>query len=177
LPFPLDEGCHTATGGILGGQLGYNFQTGPVVFGLEAQVDWASLRGSGLSLLPFPPFPPSTNETHITGLGLFTGRIGYAWGPALVYLKGGAAVVRDEYDFFFNGPPPSAAVSASATRWGGTIGGGLEYKFVQNWSVALEYDYADFGTTRLTFVSVPVSSVEDIRQKLNLLTARLNYAF
>src|SRR6267378_5561357 len=43
------EGCHTASGGVAGGQIGYRWQTGGWVFGLEAQGDWADLRGSNIS--------------------------------------------------------------------------------------------------------------------------------
>ena len=42
----IPDGCHSQSGGILGDQIGYRWQGGPVVFGLEAQGDWASLRSS-----------------------------------------------------------------------------------------------------------------------------------
>ena len=45
------EGCHDATGGVAGGQIGYRWQTAAWVFGLEAQGDWADLKGSNASLL------------------------------------------------------------------------------------------------------------------------------
>ena len=41
----LREGCHDATGGVAGGQIGYRWQSGTWVFGLEAQGDWADLKG------------------------------------------------------------------------------------------------------------------------------------
>src|SRR6185312_13208640 len=40
------EGCHNSTGGLVGGQLGYRWQTGAWVFGVEAQGDWADFKGS-----------------------------------------------------------------------------------------------------------------------------------
>src|ERR1700710_558713 len=48
---PLVFGCHDATGGVAGGQIGYRWQSGAWVFGLEAQGDWADLTGSAISLL------------------------------------------------------------------------------------------------------------------------------
>src|SRR5216684_607607 len=45
----LAEGCHDATGGVAGGQVGYRFQSAGWVFGLEAQGDWADLKGSRVS--------------------------------------------------------------------------------------------------------------------------------
>ena len=67
------EGCHDATGGTVGGQIGYRWQTGPVVFGVEAQGNWADLSGSNASLL----FATS-NQTKIDAFGLFTGQVGYS---------------------------------------------------------------------------------------------------
>ena len=155
--------------------MGYNWQSGPLVFGLEAQGNWANLRGQNVSLLPSPPFPPSTNRTRVDGLGLFTGRFGYAWGSTLLYAKGGAAVVHEDHDFALNGvvAPP---IFASATRWGGTIGGGVEHKFTQNWSGAVEYNYIALGTSRLTFPSQPLAAIVDINRDMHLLTLRVNYS-
>src|SRR6202011_2401585 len=53
--FVAAEGCHDATGGVAGGQIGYRWQAGTWVFGLEGQGDWADLRGSNVSLA-FPRF-------------------------------------------------------------------------------------------------------------------------
>src|SRR6201985_1307035 len=76
---PAAEGCHDADGGTVGGQIGYRWQASNWVFGLEAQGDWANLKGSAISLtgtfggFPFP------NQTKTDAIGLFTGQIGYAW--------------------------------------------------------------------------------------------------
>ena len=80
------EGCHDPSGGIVGGQVGYDWQLSNWVLGLEAQGDWASLQGQNVSFA----FPTTTNRTRVGGLGLFTGRVGYTWSSALFYLKGGA---------------------------------------------------------------------------------------
>ena len=45
----IADGCSTRSGGVLGGQLGYRWQSGQFVFGLEGQGDWADLSGSGLA--------------------------------------------------------------------------------------------------------------------------------
>jgi outer membrane immunogenic protein len=176
LPGPGNEGCHDPRGAILGGQVGYNWQSGPMVFGLEAAGDWANLQGQNVSLLPSPPFPASTNHTRVDGLGLFTGRVGYAWGPTLLYAKGGAAVVHGSHDYTLNGVAP-APIFANETRWGGTIGGGVEYKFTQNWSGAVEYNYIGLGTSRVTFPPPPLIAMVDINRDMHLLTLRINYSF
>jgi hypothetical protein len=89
------EGCHDATGGIVGGQVGYRWQSSAWVFGIEGQGDWADLRGSNTSVFFGPP---TTNRSTIDALGLFTGQVGYAWNNVLWYVKGGAAVTNDKYE-------------------------------------------------------------------------------
>jgi outer membrane immunogenic protein len=84
--------------------------------------------------------------------------------------------VRDKYDFFLNSAPGAPAF-ANQTRWGGTGGGGIEYKFSQNWSGAIEYDFVGLGTSRVTFPPLPVSAIVDVRHDLHLVTARINYSF
>ena len=91
---PTAEGCHDATGGTAGGQIGYRWQSGAWVFGLEAQGNWADFRGSNAML----GIPVATNRTKIDAFGLFTGQIGYAWNSALLYVKGGAAVTDNRYE-------------------------------------------------------------------------------
>jgi outer membrane immunogenic protein len=95
-----DEGSHKATGGTVGGQIGYRWQMSSVVFGLEAQGNWADFSGSNTSL----QFAGTTNQTKIDAFGLFTGQIGYAWDRALFYVKGGAAVTDNKYTSITTGP-------------------------------------------------------------------------
>jgi outer membrane immunogenic protein len=96
---PASEGCHNATGGMVGGQVGYRWQMTNWVFGLEAQGDWANLKGSNSSLTAIIPF---TNQTKIDALGLFTGQVGYAFNNVLLYAKGGAAVTDNKYSLSRN---------------------------------------------------------------------------
>jgi len=70
--FIVSEGCHDATGGVAGGQVGYRWQMSSFVFGVEAQGDWANLRGSNVSLA----FPAFINNSKIDAIGLFTGQVG-----------------------------------------------------------------------------------------------------
>jgi outer membrane immunogenic protein len=106
------EGCHDATGGTAGGQVGYRWQAGTFVFGLEAQGNWADFKGSNGSLLP--PAGLFTNETKIDAFGLFTGQVGYAWNNALLYVKGGAAVTANRFNQHL--APPGRWLQAAATK-------------------------------------------------------------
>jgi outer membrane immunogenic protein len=185
----IAEGCHDASGGTVGGQLGYRWQASNWVFGLEAQGNWADFRGSNLSgNLTFAT--PYTNRTKVEAFGLFTGQVGYAWNSFLLYVKGGAAVTSDKYDAFTNGvfgvfPVGTAFDRGSETRWGGVVGIGGEYAFSPNWSLGLEYDHLFMGNRTVTMTAVgslgiPAGSVTrgaDIRQDVDIVTARINYKF
>ena len=175
-PFPGfgggDEGSHKATGGTVGGQIGYRWQTGPVVFGVEAQGNWADFSGSNAS----SQFFGQTNQTKIDGLGLFTGQIGYAWDRALLYVKGGAAVTDNKYTAISTLPPLIGIDTANETRWGAAVGVGFEYAFAQNWSLGFEYNHLFMGNND---VSSPTGFLitDHISENVDLFTARINYKF
>ncbi|MBR0798062.1 porin family protein [Bradyrhizobium jicamae] len=167
------EGCHDATGGLAGGQIGYRWQSGTWVFGLEAQGDWADLKGSNVSSLA--AFFPMVNQSKIDAIGLFTGQIGYAWNNVLWYVKGGAAVTSDKYTGILAGVTFD---SASETRWGGAVGTGIEIGFAQNWSVAFEYDHLFMGSRDVRFTILGVNDRTDhIKQDVDMATVRVNYTF
>ena len=175
------EGCHDATGGLAGGQLGYRWQRASWVFGVEAQGDWADLKGSNASLTAVIPY---TNQTKIDAIGLFTGQVGYAWDNVLVYLKGGAAVTANKYSSIFSvsnvfGAAGTTFNSASDTRWGGAVGAGLEFGFAPNWSVGIEYDHLFMGNPSITFpaTSIAVGRSDNISQDVDIGTVRVNYRF
>ena len=169
-----DEGSHDATGGTVGGQVGYRWQAGTFVFGLEAQGNWADLSGSNTSL----QFPAFRNHTNVDAFGLFTGQVGYAINNVLLYVKGGAAVTSNSYrvDTIGGG---LAGVTGDDTRWGGTIGAGLEYAFAPNWSVGVEYNHLFMQDRTYNFTTPGglAFGTDRISQDVDLVTARLNYKF
>jgi outer membrane immunogenic protein len=165
------EGSHDATGGTVGGQIGYRWQAGTFVFGLEAQGNWADFSGSNASLL----FPGQVNHTNVDAFGLFTGQVGYAINNVLLYVKGGAAVTANSYRSTLGG---IVANAGDDTRWGGTIGAGLEYAFAPNWSVGVEYNHLFMQDKTYTFTAPGgLFGTDRIRQDVDLVTARLNYRF
>jgi outer membrane immunogenic protein len=176
--FVAAEGCHDASGGVAGGQIGYRWQSSAWVFGIEAQGDWADLRGSNQSLFA----PTFTNRSRIDAFGLFTGQVGYAFNTALLYVKGGAAVTADRFDSLTTVGNVVAGVTGDQTRWGGTIGAGVEYAFAPNWSAGVEYDHLFMGNKSSTFTNNGVVGVagtlfgtDRIRQDVDLVTVRVNY--
>ncbi|MCK1407140.1 porin family protein [Bradyrhizobium sp. 76] len=174
--FGFAEGCKDAEGGIVGGQVGYRWQSAAFVFGLEAQGDWANLRNERPSLFA----PGNTWKTNINGLGLFTGQVGYAWNNTLLYVKGGAAVANQRFDLF-NTATGIGIAQAERTRWGGVVGVGVEYGFSPNWTAGIEYDYlfrTNGGNTFATPGLAPITSISaDTRTDVSMITGRISYKF
>jgi outer membrane immunogenic protein len=168
------EGSHDADGGTIGGQVGYRWQSGTFVFGVEAQGNWADFKGSNNSTL----FAGFVNTSKVEAFGLFTGQVGYAFNNALLYVKGGAAVTSNRYRI----NTVAGALSATAnddTNWGGTIGVGVEYGFAPNWSVGVEYDHLFMQDKTYNFTTPAglAFGSDRVRQDVDLVTARLNYKF
>ena len=172
--FLASEGCHDATGGVAGGQLGYRWQTSAWVFGVEIQGDWADLSGSNASAVT----PFLANRSKIDGFGLFTGQVGYAVNNVLFYLKGGAAVVSDKFRGYSTITGATLDTSDD-TRWGGVAGVGLEYGFSPNWSAAIAYDHLFMGTRTRDFTAATApfgfSREDRVRQDVDVVTVRVNY--
>ena len=156
------------SGGILGGTLGYNWQKGRWVFGLEGDYSWADISGSSNVC----GFPVHSCGTGLDSLGTLRGRIGYTVGTSgtwLPYVTGGLAV--GELHAWDNLTP----ASGSAFRAGWTVGGGIEAAFARDWTVKLEYLYMDLGSGQL-FNIVP-GVPETVSFKANLLRLGVDYHF
>ena len=167
-PLVGGEGSHNATGGTVGGQVGYRVQSGQWVFGLEGQGNWADFTGDNTSALL-----AQRNRTKIDSFGLITGQVGYAWNNVLVYAKGGAAVVGVKNEVFSTATGGLLA-SNSDTRWGGTVGAGLEVGFAPNWSVGVEYNHIFLSDKDVTFAGL---KTDRIKQDVDMGLVRLNYKF
>ncbi|WFU14520.1 outer membrane beta-barrel protein [Bradyrhizobium sp. CB3481] len=165
------EGSHDAIGATIGGQIGYRWQSGPVVFGVEGQGNWADFSGSNVSLA----FPANINGTKTDAFGLITGQVGYAFNNVLLYAKGGAAVTGNTYQINSAG---ALLASSDGARWGGTVGVGVEVGFAPNWSLGVEYDhlFRQEGTGAFTGATGPLGN-DRISQDFDILTARINYKF
>ena len=125
--------------GLLGGiQAGYNFQSGPMVFGIEALANGSLVRGER-----FAPFNAADDQLKVEMRALLaaTGRIGYAWDNSLAYVKGGVAAALIHASAKDTTAPFTGSGSDDNWRIGPTIGVGLEYDVNRTVSVALEYNY------------------------------------
>jgi outer membrane immunogenic protein len=96
-------------------------------------------------------------------------RIGVAANRALFYATGGWAVTNASYNTLFTAVAnPTETASASNTRSGWTVGGGLEYALLHNWSAKIGYLYMDFGHLSTTgFFGGVIPFNHDVHLKSN----------
>ena len=145
------------TGGLVGGTVGYNYQIGQFVAGLEGDWDWADINKSGVNGVVGP------YRNKVDELVTARARAGYAIDRALLFVTAGYAGAEDKVSI------PSG-VSSTDWRSGGAIGGGVEYAFTNNISAKVEYIYAPLQNK--TYAIGAKSNLD-----LSLVRAGLNYKF
>jgi outer membrane immunogenic protein len=162
-------------GRFLGGiQGGADYQFAPNwVLGIEAEFSWLGSNNNSVAFTGAGNGYVYTN--NLRGLGSVTGRLGYTWGPALLYVKGGYAFADRNDSLTFNAVPQPFALNSNHDN-GFTVGAGLEYMFAQNWSAKVEYQYYNFGKT--SFVTPPVlTAFGSTRNDEHTVKAGINYRF
>ena len=117
---------------MVGGTIGYNWQSAQWVFGLEGDINWTNIEGSTNTLCP------AGCRTENSWLATARARVGYAVNRVLPYVTGGLAVGD------INASTPGFT-GAEDTKIGWTVGGGLEFVIAGNWTAKAEYLYVDLG--------------------------------
>jgi outer membrane immunogenic protein len=157
-------------GGFAGGlQIGGDYQFNPNwVIGIEGMADWASINSNTL-------FTP-TVAGHVTlnNLASITGRIGYTWGPGLLYFKAGWGWAHHSATLGVLGVPVAFTTSGNNNS-GYVLGGGLEWMFAPHWSAKLEYDYYGIGTNTFYTAAFPFGITRNFDVQTVLLG--VNYRF
>ena len=151
-------------GGFGGGTVGYNWQTGQAVFGVEADAAWSDIKYSQTAL-------GVTLTDKVQSFGSVTGRVGFAANAALFYVKGGYGWADNQLSATAFG----VGFSESQFHSGWTIGGGIEYMFVPNWSGKVEYMYADYRNANYLTAFVPGGI--GLGLTVNTVKAGVNYHF
>lgn len=172
-----DQFSHEPDGWLAGGQLGYNFQTGRFVWGIEGTISGADINETTRSR-----FADIFLSTDIDLLWTVTGRLGFDWGRALTYVKAGYAGANvelsasDRLDVF----PGFTRVSDDNTHHGWTVGAGIEVLATNNIVLGLEYNFYDLGEEdygdNLRFTEDRRPFIEN-DVELHTVTARLSYKF
>lgn len=145
--FTGNIGNAKGSGVVFGGQLGYNWQSGPWVYGIEADLQWSGINDRFTTLAGAPPLAyPANTRTDIDWFGTARLRLGYSFDRTLLYVTGGLAVVDVNYRIT---DLAGVVIRDGATGFSWTVGGGVEHAFTNNWSAKLEYLYVDAGKERL----------------------------
>ncbi len=143
-----------AVGGLIGGQVGYNWQYTPDwVFGVEADFDWTDIFGSTLTTAPIS----ATAMQRVDMLGTLRGRVGYALEDVLLYGTLGLAYGQTELGSSASITPcrPGGfCASTASTQWlvGWAAGVGFDWAFLPQWSFRSEYLHYDLGSRNQTLV-------------------------
>jgi opacity protein-like surface antigen len=134
-------------GAIGGGQVGYNWQSGAFVYGIEANLDWADLQGTNTCFAYSGYYVSSNCRVRVDALGTLTGRLGLVLPfdrATLVYGKAGLAGMYGKIDAKPGGGLGYAASNERGTQWGWTVGAGLERAIAPQWTLKAEYDFLSF---------------------------------
>jgi outer membrane immunogenic protein len=156
-------------GGVVGGTIGYNWQMGQIVFGGEADLDWAYLKSTNNYANALGA--AASNSYRVNAITTERLRLGYAVDRALFYVTGGYAGVATHATF-----ADASGFSGSQDNWrsGGVIGGGIEYAFTNNISVKAEYLWAPLQD-KTYWAGTP--DAETNRMSVSLARVGLNYKF
>ncbi len=152
------------SGGFAGGQIGYNWQGGfglshSWVFGIEADVQGADISDRDVL----------GDKSRMDAFGTVRGRLGYAFGPALLYGTGGFAWGNVSSNF-------PGIFSASETQTGWAAGGGIEYKLNPAWSVKAEYQFISLDASSFSGPGALGAPLKD-RTEVDTVRVGVNYHF
>jgi outer membrane immunogenic protein len=189
------QGFSTAgnpVGAVFGGQVGYNWQLASVVFGVEGDFDAATLTASGnnvSSSLAVPGAPVGFQaSTNVNWLSTIRARLGYTWGPGLVYITGGGAWANVDVKTLScdTGFAACSANNFTGTQSGWTLGAGFEWMLAPNWFARAEYLYTSLnGRSNAGAFTVPAIvgiggsgvNITTNQMTMNVIRLGLDYKF
>jgi outer membrane immunogenic protein len=156
-------GSFNVSGGLVGGTIGYNYQFGQAVVGVEGDIDWADINGTTNAACPFGC------KTTDKWLSTVRGRLGYAADRFMPFVTGGAAFgdIRASTPGF---------AGANQTNAGWTVGAGLEFAIAGNWTAKAEYLYVDLGKFNCG-ISCGALVTDNVSFTTNIVRAGVNYRF
>jgi outer membrane immunogenic protein len=170
-------------GGFGGGQLGYNWQQGPLLLGVEADLQGADVSAGFSGHLLDASGDLLNAHQSFDYFGTVRGRVGFAFYHGLIYATGGFAYggVKDQLFVSMPGSGSIANLHNDDTRTGFVVGGGVELALAPHWSVKVEYQHIDLGSEKLAASVLPPSGITFTGNKITDVvgTARigLNYRF
>jgi outer membrane immunogenic protein len=167
-------------GFTIGGTLGYNYQIGSFVAGIETDLAYVDLGKTVTSTIGGLTTTMTQNTSY---LGTLRGRLGVTFDRFLIYATGGLAYGDHYAATSLNGLGAGWDGTKSETRFGYALGAGLEYAFDNNWSAKIEYLYYDLGkhdysSPQVSGAIIPgVFGATRAENKGNIVRAGINYRF
>ncbi len=157
-------GGFNVSGGMVGGTVGYNYQVGQAVLGVEGDIDWADVNGTTSNACA-----PGC-QTKNTWLSTVRGRLGLAADRFMPYVTAGGAFGD------IRASTPGAA-GGTTTNAGWTVGAGLEYAFAPHWTAKAEYLYVDLGNFNCGVSCGTAATVNNVSFHENVARGGINYKF
>jgi outer membrane immunogenic protein len=159
-------GSFNTSGGLVGGTIGYNWQFGQWVWGLEGDGDWSDIKGNTTGTALSCGVGPCTTQNDF--LATVRGRLGFAADRWMPYITGGLAIG----DIKVSNP---IAPGVDQTNAGWTAGGGIEFALASNWTAKVEYLYVDLGNVNCTVTCGPLTN--SVSFTANIVRGGFNYRF
>jgi outer membrane immunogenic protein len=175
----------TSKGGLVGGEIGYDIETGGWVFGVEGDVSWTNFGDSTTRIVEentsigLPPLTFATNY-KMDWISTVRGRIGIPFDDFLIYGTGGLAVGDVSMNTTVTvGDPPMGQLAGSKneTKAGWTLGGGAEYALCENITVKAEALWFDLGSISLNASNPNIVQSLDVDQKIEGVIARAGIGY
>jgi outer membrane immunogenic protein len=167
----VSTGGFKTSGGMGGGTLGLNLQTGSVVLGFEGDADWTAINGSSANVYCSSVTAGATCVTKNSVLATARARVGYAFDRVLVYATGGGA-----FGNVLTGLSPPTTFDDSVT-FGWTGGAGIEVAFAERWTAKVEYLYLDLDHTACTSANCGAGVPVGVSFTQNIVRAGVNFRF
>jgi outer membrane immunogenic protein len=167
------------SGAVYGAHVGYNYQTGSTVFGIEASYSGSSISGNSASGIIL------NSDRELDWLATVTGRIGYAMGRSLVYAKGGIAWGEVSTGVGIGG---FTNFDGGETHVGWTAGAGFEHALSNNVTFRIEYAHIDLGSETHSLANTGVFGIpalppgtinigDKVDAKFDTVTIGISYKF
>ena len=172
----------TSSGFNGGVQAGYNWQipSAGILFGIEGDLGYTGIKGSAISALALTQSSGTTVSTSGSLYGTVRGRLGVAWGQALLYGTGGLMLASAKAQVADNVFTTTIQTGNTGTQAGWTVGGGLEFSLagaLSGWTMKGEYLYFDLGTKTVSGTNAIGTFNWDINTTGNVARFGLNRRF
>ncbi len=178
---PANTGANSATGSgfVAGGQLGYNWQQGSWVYGVETDLSGTGLQSSmsgGLSTA-IPCGDSASTTAKVDWYGTVRGRAGWTVDKFFFYGTGGLAYGKVDLSGTYTSAGTTVNASTSSTKAGWVVGAGAEYWLQPNLALTLGYQYVDLGTLSLSASVLPLTETANAHAAFHVVTLGLNWHF